>query len=101
MINVDERNSSSGNHQNTSFLLFILRHIANLLLFILLFLIVHCPSLVLLLYHEHDGEDGEAAEGEDIAEPLDSNVRDGEDAQEDYTDDVVPDDNHNESRISV
>lgn len=90
----------SGNHQNTSFLLSILRHIASLLFFILLLLIINRPSLVLLLDHEHDGEDREAAEGEDVAEPFDSNVRDCEDAQEDHTDDVVPGDNHNDSRIS-
>ena len=91
----------SGNHQNTSFLLSILRHIASpLLFFILLLLIINRPSLVLLLDHEHDGEDREAAEGEDVAEPLDPNVRDGEDAKEDHTDDVVPGGNHNDSRIS-
>ena len=74
------------------FLLLILRF---LLLFIfLLIIIIHCPSLILLLDHQHDGENREAAEGEDVAEPFDSNVRDGEDAQEDHTDDVVPGGNH-------
>ena len=62
-----------------------------LLFFILLLIIIYCPPLVLFLDHQHDREDREAAEGEDIAEPFDSNVRDSEDAQEDHTDDIVPD----------
>ena len=74
-----------------TFLVSILRPISTAILFILLLLlIIHRPPLVLLLDHEHDGEDGEAAEGENVAEPLDSNVGDGEDAEEDHADDVVP-----------
>ena len=77
-------------HPNT-FLVSILRPIATVLLFIiLLLLIINRPPLVLFLDHQHDGEDREAAEGENIAEPLDSNMGDGEDAEEDHADDVVP-----------
>ena len=94
-----ETSSSVIIHPNT-FLVSILRSIATLLLFIiLLLLIIHRPPLVLLLDHEHDGEYGEAAEGENVAEPLDSNVRDGEDAEEDHADDVVPGSIHDDSRV--
>ena len=79
-------------HQNTSLLLFIFSHMGTSSIFISIFLlfVIHCPSLVLFLDHEHDWEDREAAEGKDIAEPLDSNVRDCEDAQENDADDVIP-----------
>ena len=93
-----ETSSSVIIHPNT-FLVSIIRPIATLLFIILLLLIIHRPPLVLLLDHEHDGEYGEAAEGENVAEPLDSNVRDGEDAEEDHADDVVPGSIHDDSRI--
>jgi hypothetical protein len=58
---------------------------------IVLHLVIDAPPSVLLLDEQNDGEDGEAAEGEDVAEPPGPNVGDGEEPEEDDADDVVPD----------
>ena len=75
------------------FLFFLLRQNPGISLFIrlLLLFLIHRPPPVLLLDQEHDGQDGEAAEGKHVAEPLDTDVGDCENAQKDHTDYVVPD----------
>ena len=75
------------------FLFILLRQDPRISLFIrlLLLLVIHRPPPVLLLDQEHDGQDGEAAEGKHVAEPLDTDVGDCENAQKDHTDYVVPD----------
>ena len=75
------------------FLFFLLRQNPGISLFIrpLLLLVIHRPPPVLLLDQQHDGQDREAAEGKHVAEPLDTDVGDCENAQKDHTDYVVPD----------
>ena len=75
------------------FLFFLLRQDPRISLFIclLLLLVIDRPPPVLLLDQQHDGQDGEAAEGKHVAEPLDTDVGDCENAQKDHTDYVVPD----------
>merc|ERR1712240_484416 len=75
------------------FLFFLFRQDPGISLFIrlLLLLVIHRPPPVLLLDQQHDRQDGEAAEGKHVAEPLDTDVGDCENAQKDHTDYVVPD----------